>query len=130
MLFRLIKLCKSHNFKTKPLVENKGQFMKIASLILMLLIAGNVLSQEKIKKNYSAKKLQDNGISIDGKFDETIWATANWEDSFIQHEPVEGAAPHRQTEFALLYDENNIYVAIKSLDSPDSISRRMTRTIP
>ncbi|MBN1819387.1 MAG: carbohydrate binding family 9 domain-containing protein [Prolixibacteraceae bacterium] len=102
--------------------------MKIASILCMLALATSLYSQEIPKKNYVTKNLNEINLSIDGKFDEPAWQTANWEDHFIQHEPVEGAPPHQQTEFAVLYDENNVYVAIKCLDtSPDSISMRMTR---
>ncbi|MFH1000241.1 MAG: carbohydrate binding family 9 domain-containing protein, partial [Bacteroidota bacterium] len=102
--------------------------MKAASFLCALLTATTLYSQEIVKKNYPAKPVNALDISIDGKFDETAWQTANWEDHFTQHEPTEGDPPYQQTEFAILYDNNNIYVAIKSLDSsPDSVSMRMTR---
>ena len=102
--------------------------MKIALLTFFILIANFIFSQELQKKNYTSKYINDQQITIDGKFDEPVWQTAVWEDNFIQHQPNEGAPPHQQTEFAILYDENNVYVAIKCLDSsPDSISMRVTR---
>ncbi len=102
--------------------------MKITSVILLLLTYNYVFAQEIEIKNYSANKVNDLNITIDGNINETEWQTANWENQFIQHEPYEGKAPHQQTEFAILYDENNIYVAIKALDkSPDSISMRLSR---
>ncbi len=102
--------------------------MKIAYFLWMLLLTTSVTAQEITRRNYSATRVESSDISIDGNFDELAWKTANWEDRFVQHEPVEGAPPYQQTEFALLYDDNHIYVAIKSLDSsPDSISLRMTR---
>lgn len=95
---------------------------------LLLLVVSYVNSQEPEKRNYSSKRTAGTGILIDGKLNEPAWQAANWENQFIQHEPVEGAEPYQQTEFAVLYDDNNVYVAIKSLDSnPDSISMRMTR---
>ena len=102
--------------------------MKITSVILLLLTYNYVFAQEIEIKNYSANKVNDLNITIDGNINETEWQTANWENQFIQHEPYEGKAPHQQTEFAILYDENNIYVAIKALDkSLDSISMRLSR---
>lgn len=102
--------------------------MKITSIILLLLICNYIFAQEIEKKNYSANKVNSLNITIDGKLDETEWQTTNWENQFIQFEPYEGKAPHQQTEFAILYDENNIYVAIKAFDkSPDSISMRLSR---
>jgi hypothetical protein len=102
--------------------------MKVAYLLGMLLLTASVTAQETTRRNYAATRVESLDIHIDGNLDETVWKTANWEDRFIQFEPVEGAPPYQQTEFALLYDDNNLYVAIKSLDSnPDSVSMRMTR---
>ncbi|MBT3384066.1 MAG: carbohydrate binding family 9 domain-containing protein [Prolixibacteraceae bacterium] len=102
--------------------------MKITFVFLLLLFSSSVFAQEIEIKNYSAKKVDDLNINIDGSLNETEWQTANWENQFIQYEPNEGKEPFQQTEFAILYDENNIYVAIKSIDkSPDSISMRLTR---
>ena len=103
--------------------------MRTASvLFLLLFVLKPGLAQDIEKRNYTAKKTENLNIEIDGKFEEPEWQTANWEDNFIQHEPKEGVPPYMQSEFAVLYDENNVYVAIKALDSnPDSISMRLTR---
>ncbi|MCY1722135.1 DUF5916 domain-containing protein [Prolixibacteraceae bacterium Z1-6] len=93
--------------------------------ILFLCVVGIMYAQEK--RNYTATTDPDLKITVNGIFDESEWQTANWETNFIQHEPVEGIAPSFQTEFAVLYDANNIYVAIRAFDKPDSISMRMTR---
>ncbi|WP_346860446.1 DUF5916 domain-containing protein [uncultured Draconibacterium sp.] len=99
--------------------------MKIAYTLIFLLCGGILFAQEK--RNYTATTAENLNININGIFDEPEWQTANWENNFIQHEPIEGIAPSYQTEFALLYDANNIYVAIRAFDDPDSISMRMTR---
>lgn len=102
--------------------------MKQLLFISLIFLATFTQSQELAKRNYSAKRVNGVDITVDGKFNEPAWQTANWEDHFVQHEPVEGAEPYQQTEFAVLYDDNNVYVAFKCLDSsPDSISMRMTR---
>lgn len=103
--------------------------MKIQLIALFLFSSIIIFAQEtEKKKNYTTKKVDNLHISIDGTFDEPDWKTANWEDYFVQYEPEEGKPPHQQTEFAILYDESNIYVAIKSLDSsPDSISMRVSK---
>lgn len=99
--------------------------MKIASVLLFLLYTSVVFAQEK--RNYSATTTENINITVNGIFDEPEWQNANWANNFVQHEPVEGIAPSFQTEFALLYDANNIYVAIRCFDKPDSISMRMSR---
>lgn len=103
--------------------------MKISPILILFVITIFVAkAQELEKKNYSAQKVDDLNITIDGTLNEPEWQTTNWENQFVQHEPYEGKAPYQKTEFAILYDENNIYIAIKSCDtSPDSISLRLTR---
>ena len=52
----------------------------------------------------------------------------NWVDDFTQNEPYNGRTASQRTEFKILFDEDNLYVAIKAYDtSPDSIVNRLTR---
>lgn len=96
--------------------------------ILCLIIPGILIAQEPDKKLYVANQVNGYDIAIDGKLDEPAWQSVKWEDNFIQYQPHEGKKPYLQTEFAILYDEHNVYAAIKALDNnPDSISMRMTR---
>ncbi len=101
--------------------------MKIIFIPILLFVCLFIQAQEN-KKSYSANKINDLNISIDGLFSEPEWLNCAWVNDFIQFEPYEGKEPYQKTEFAILYDENNIYVAIKSFDTnPDSISLRLTR---
>ncbi|MBW6533481.1 MAG: carbohydrate binding family 9 domain-containing protein [Mariniphaga sp.] len=103
-------------------MKNKAMFF------LCFFITGIINGQETEKKLYIANQVNGYDITIDGKLDETAWQSVQWEDHFTQFQPHEGRSPHQQTEFALLYDEHNIYVAIKALDkNPDSITMRLTR---
>lgn len=102
--------------------------MRIAAFIGMLFFVISAYPQALPVRKYEAKRVKEFEITIDGKFNEPAWQAANWEDDFVQFQPTEGDPPYQQTEFAILYDDNNIYVAIKALDtSPDSISMRTTR---
>jgi hypothetical protein len=65
---------------------------------------------------------------IDGLLDDEAWQLANWQGEFTQHMPYSGRKASFDTEFAICYDENYIYVAVKAYDpSPDSIVSRLTR---
>jgi hypothetical protein len=102
--------------------------MKTASVILLILAFNFAFAQELKVRNYTAQKAENINITIDGSLNELVWSTANWENKFVQHEPYEGKEPFQQTEFAIIYDDNNVYVAIKSHDSgKDSISMRLSR---
>lgn len=99
--------------------------MKTTFVVLLILIGNTLFAQEK--KTYTATTGKELNLTINGKLDEPEWQNANWQDHFIQHEPREGDPPSKQTEFAILYDVNNIYVAFRAYDNPDSVSMRMTR---
>jgi len=59
---------------------------------------------------------------IDGKLDDAIWATAPLQGNFVQREPRFGARASEKTEFRILYDDRNIYLAVWAWDSnPDGI---------
>ena len=65
---------------------------------------------------------------INGSFDDEAWQQGSWAGDFVPHEPYEDRPPSQQTEFKLAFDDMNIYVAIRALDSaPDSITNRMSR---
>ncbi len=99
------------------------------ALLLLFTFTVIALSAQDFKiRNYSAQKIESANFSIDGELTEPEWQSAMWENEFTQFEPYNGKTPTQRTEFAILYDENNVFVGIKSYDNnPDSISLRMTR---
>ena len=102
--------------------------VKIFMVVACFILSHDAFSQSLVRKEYSAKNLINSEIKIDAKLDEPEWQTANWENGFIQSKPHEGDNPSQQTEFAVLYNKNNIYVAIKAFDkNPEMISTRLTR---
>lgn len=79
-------------------------------------------------KQYLAKKTNPYGPDVDGKLNDPVWNEGGWEKGFIQSEPYEGRPPSQETEFKILYDGKNIYVAIRAYDTePDKIERRLAR---
>ncbi len=65
---------------------------------------------------------------IDGVLDDACWLEGEWTGNYRQNMPAEGAQPSQKTEFKILYDDENIYVAILAYDNePDKIDRQMTR---
>ncbi len=92
-----------------------------------MLVPG-VIGQTPEKKQFRATRIT-NAPVINGLLDEAEWNTGNWVDDFTQHEPYNGKKPPQHTEFKVLFDEDNLFVAIKAFDtSPDSIVNRLTRT--
>jgi hypothetical protein len=98
----------------------------IAATILLLLISSSY-GQASEKKRYKATQISGSPV-IDGLIDDKAWNEGEWTDDFTQFEPYNGKKPSQHTEFKILFDDNNLFVAIKSFDSsPDSIIKRLTR---
>lgn len=67
-------------------------------------------------------------VVIDGKLDDAAWAAAPVATDFIQQTPAPGEPATERTEARVLYDDEAVYVAVKSFDSrPDSIAAQLGR---
>jgi hypothetical protein len=112
--------------KTNRKLDNvmKRVFLLFTSV---LLIFSAVFGQTPEKKRYKATQVTAAPV-LDGILDDQVWQQGGWIDDFTQNEPYNGKKPSQRTEFKIIFDENNLYVAIKSFDtSPDSIVKRLTR---
>ena len=80
-------------------------------------------------KHYTTQHLGDTPPVIDGKLDDIAWNNINWGGGdFIQLMPDKGKKASVQTKFKILYDDKNLYVAVKCLDpEPEKIVKRMSR---
>ncbi|QQS51719.1 MAG: carbohydrate binding family 9 domain-containing protein [Bacteroidota bacterium] len=97
-----------------------------AGIGIMLLFLPIIVYAQK--RQYQTQKLSGNTLHIDGVIDEAAWELVEWSGEFTQTTPYEKQAPSQPTQFKMLYDDNNLYIAIKAFDSaPDSIVRRMSR---
>src|SRR3954470_16761650 len=54
---------------------------------------------------------------IDGRLDDEVYATIPAVGGFIQQLPLEGAAATEPTEIWVLFDDDNVYLAARCLDS-------------
>jgi hypothetical protein len=79
------------------------------------------------QKSYETSRVSGEKPEIDGLIRELLEFSAVVGD-FIQREPLDGKAPSQQTTFAVIYDDDNIYVAIRAYDSvPSDIVTRLSR---
>lgn len=77
---------------------------------------------------YNTIHIHSDKPEIDGVLDDACWLEGEWTGTFRQNMPEEGAQPSQKTEFKILFDDENIYVAIKAFDNePEKIDRQMTR---
>ncbi len=97
------------------------------SAIIIFLIIPAVCGQNPEKKQYKATRISTPPV-INGILDDDTWQAGEWLDDFTQNEPYNGQKASQRTEFKILIDEDNLYVAVKAFDtSPDSIVNRLTR---
>lgn len=106
--------------------------MKEISLIIVcffvLAINGFSQSDSVIHKTYTTKKITGNPPVIDGIIDDKAWSIVPWDDRFVQHSPHQFAKPTQVTMFKVIYNDNNIYFAIRAYDTnPELIETRLSR---
>lgn len=101
---------------------------RLTLLLVTASVAFATLSaQTTEKKRYRAAEIANPPV-IDGLIDDEAWQAGVWIDDFTQFEPYNGRPSSQRTEFKIVFDANNIYVAIKAFDTaPDSIVQRLTR---
>ena len=94
---------------------------------LLFLIVPGILGQTPEKKQYKATRISTPPV-INGVLDDETWNEGTWIDDFTQFQPYNGRPASQRTTFKILFDDNNLYVAVKAFDtSPDSIVKRLTR---
>ena len=76
----------------------------------------------------SALRVGVESIHMDGSLDDPAWQQAEYASDFIQRDPLEGKAATERTEFAVLYDDQYIYIGVKAYDSePENIRSMLSR---
>lgn len=96
--------------------------------LILLLVISTAAGQTPEKRRYKATEITIPPV-INGILDEDIWIKeGTWDDGFTQNRPYNGKPSTQRTDFKILFDKDNLYVAIKAFDSsPDSIVNRLTR---
>lgn len=101
--------------------------------MLFLIASGFFLSafsqQDTIypKKVYTTLKVS-HPPEIDGWINDQAWSEVPWEGNFQMHEPYDDRPATEDTKFKVVFDQENIYIAIRAFDTaPDSIVKRLTR---
>jgi hypothetical protein len=77
------------------------------------------------KRTYHTVRLKGAPPVIDGKLDDDCWKNeGEWSQNFIQNIPVERGQPTYPTRIKILYDDKNIYYALRAWDpEPEKINR-------
>ena len=105
------------------------KLQQAALLFLALFTIPSAFAQTGTSKRiYTTQRINGNAPRLDGIIDEDVWNQVEWSGDFTQRTPDDGAAPAQQTAFKILYDNDNLYVAIRAFDTnPDEIVKRLSR---
>ncbi len=80
-----------------------------------------------IKKVYYASFTTEK-VKVDGELDEPCWSSGQWGGGFVQQQPLQAQAPSQETEVCILYDRNNLYIAMRCYDNePEKIRPILSR---
>lgn len=112
------------NIITAGIGTSFAMFFVIIQVIV--LVSASVAQPQK--KIYTTSRVNTGPPVIDGIINDEAWDAVAWGDNFTQRQPVDNAPPSEKTAFKILYDDKNLYIAIRAYDSrPDEIERRMSR---
>ncbi|MES2765301.1 MAG: DUF5916 domain-containing protein [Bacteroidota bacterium] len=93
--------------------------MKVIYTALIILLHAGLLKADNGNLSTHAVKT-DIAPVIDGRIEEDVWQKAQPITDFKQREPIEGADATERTEARILYDDKNMYFAMKMWDSDPS----------
>ncbi len=73
-----------------------------------------------VKPTYHIIKTEEK-IELDGKLNEAVWRKAEKATNFAEIDPGDNVRPPVRTEAWLVYDHDNLYLAMRCYDNPDEI---------
>jgi hypothetical protein len=88
----------------------------VVATLLLLDWAGAPLALAQIGKSVQIVRVA-HGPRIDGRLDDPMWAQAARVTDVTQFAPGSGAPPSEGTEFLIAYDDDNLYIGARLLDS-------------
>ncbi len=87
-------------------------------------VSGQDSSSLRKVRTYTIIRLTTAPPLIDGKLNDECWKIGEWTGNFTQWIPKEKGVPSQKTELKILYDDENLYVAIRAYDKePEKILR-------
>lgn len=87
-------------------------------------LVNQVASQKKV---YYASFITDK-VKVDGELDDLCWEKGIWSGGFVQQQPLQAQKPSQETEVCILYDSDNLYIALRCHDNePGKIRSILSR---
>ncbi len=95
-------------------------------LVAFALVHSRIAAGEVMPAQVARAVARAGEVRVDGRLDEAAWAGAPIHGELTQRFPQDGARATQATRFALLYDDDAIYVGVWADDpSPAQITRRL-----
>ena len=85
--------------------------------------AANSFGRKYPPRVYRTVRLTGSPPVVDGRLDDAAWTEGHWAGDYTQQIPTEGAPPTKPTELKILYDDRNVYFAIRAHDDPALVHR-------
>ena len=110
-------------------MQRKPTGQVLAAACLMGVAAGALAQADRGGAEKTVRIVRtDAAPAIDGVLEQDIWGRAGSVDDFHEVEPNEYEEPSQVTEVYLLYDDNNLYVGARLLDTqPENITAQNLR---
>ena len=89
----------------------------IVSFLNILFAAKAERLDAGVPPTVKALRISSKNIQIDGRLDDAAWINAEFTANFVQRDPIQGETATEKTEFAVVYDDEYLYVAIMAYDS-------------
>ncbi len=105
-------------------------FKQVLLSVILSFVTLVIIAQENniVERIYNTSRIVGSPPVIDGLVNDNAWELVDWSGNFTQKEPYEYEPPSQQTAFKILFDDNNLYVAIRAFDTePDKIEKRLSR---
>ncbi len=109
------------------------KYTRLLILLILVWIPALTLGSPQVKtdrqeRTISAVQINGSRIVIDGRLDDKIWESAPRQGDFIQRNPDDGSKGTQDTDFAVCYDSDVLYVGIRAYDDqPHLIDGILTR---
>jgi hypothetical protein len=101
--------------------------MKKYLLIISLCVSISFAFSQDIKREYVTSRTSKAPI-VDGRIDDACWKTTNISSDFNMYSPYDDRPASFATEFKILYDNNNLYIAVRAYDpEPSKIYKKLSR---
>jgi len=94
----------------------------LAITCILLSINQTISQSENKSKSFTVKYISNAKITADGVLDEPMWETAERADNFWQYFPTDTVQAEKQSEVKVLYDDKNLYIAIKAYSNGENYS--------